>query len=148
MRIKEKQIEAQTSLPPKRARNMPHVERIEARLRVVEQIVTDGGAETAAQIEALRDKPRIEVRKTPMNQFEFVLGIILIVMVVQHLQAQVWASRRDRCDRDRGEPAESRENARLRDEVKQLKERLHVLERIAIDKENSLRAEIDELRDR
>ena len=31
-----------------------HVERIEARLRVVEQIVTDGGAQTAAQIEALR----------------------------------------------------------------------------------------------
>ena len=31
-----------------------HVERLEARLRVVEQIVTDGGAQTAAQIEALR----------------------------------------------------------------------------------------------
>lgn len=31
-----------------------HVERIEARLRVVEQIVTDGGVQTAAQIEALR----------------------------------------------------------------------------------------------
>lgn len=36
-----------------------HVERIEARLRVVEQIVTDGGAQTAAQIEALRDRSRI-----------------------------------------------------------------------------------------
>lgn len=34
-----------------------HVERIEARLRVVEQIVTDGGAQTAAQIEALREAP-------------------------------------------------------------------------------------------
>jgi hypothetical protein len=34
-----------------------HVERIEARLRVVEQIVTDGGVETAAQIEALRESP-------------------------------------------------------------------------------------------
>lgn len=33
-----------------------HVERIEARLRVVEQIVTDGGAQTAAQIEALRGR--------------------------------------------------------------------------------------------
>jgi hypothetical protein len=31
-----------------------HVERIEGRLRVVEQIVTDGGVQTAAQIEALR----------------------------------------------------------------------------------------------
>ena len=35
-----------------------HVERIEARLRVVEEIVTDGGVQTAAQIEALRPKRR------------------------------------------------------------------------------------------
>ncbi|QNN68571.1 hypothetical protein H9L13_07195 [Sphingomonas lutea] len=33
---------------------------LEQRLRVLEQIVTDGGAQTAAQIEALRDRPRIE----------------------------------------------------------------------------------------
>jgi DNA-binding transcriptional regulator of glucitol operon len=44
----------------KAAQYASHVERIEARLRVVEQIVTDGGAETAAQIEALRERPRIE----------------------------------------------------------------------------------------
>jgi hypothetical protein len=36
------------------------MERFESRLRVLEQIVTDGGAQTAAQIEALRDKERIE----------------------------------------------------------------------------------------
>ncbi len=40
-----------------------HVERIEARLRVVEQIVTDSGAQTAAQIEALRDQERIPARE-------------------------------------------------------------------------------------
>ena len=34
------------------------VERIEARLRVVEEIVTDGGVQTAAQIEALREPAR------------------------------------------------------------------------------------------
>jgi len=44
----------------KAAQYAQHVERIEARLRIVEQIVTDGGAQTAAQIEALRDKARIE----------------------------------------------------------------------------------------
>ena len=38
----------------KAAQYASHVERLEARLRVVEQIVTDGGAQTAAQIEALR----------------------------------------------------------------------------------------------
>jgi hypothetical protein len=59
LKIKEKQIEAQTGLAAeKSAQYAAHVERLEARLRVVEQIVTDGGAETAAQIEALR-KPRI-----------------------------------------------------------------------------------------
>jgi len=44
----------------KAAQYASHVERIEARLRVLEQIVTDAGAQTAAQIEALRDKERID----------------------------------------------------------------------------------------
>lgn len=48
-------IAAQTA--EKAAQYGAHVERIEARLRVVEQIVTDGGAHTAAQIESLREKP-------------------------------------------------------------------------------------------
>lgn len=43
----------------KAAQYASHVERIETRLRVVEQIVTDGGAQTAAQIEALREQPRV-----------------------------------------------------------------------------------------
>lgn len=60
MRIKEKQIEAQTSLAAeKSAQYAQHMERFEARLRVLEQIVTDSGAQTAAQIEALRDPPRV-----------------------------------------------------------------------------------------
>jgi hypothetical protein len=44
----------------KAAQYAAHVERIESRLRVLEQIATDRGAETAAQIEALRDHKRIE----------------------------------------------------------------------------------------
>jgi hypothetical protein len=44
----------------KAAQYAAHVERIEARVRVLEQIATDTGAQTAAQIEALRDKDRIE----------------------------------------------------------------------------------------
>jgi hypothetical protein len=42
-----------------------HVERLEARVRVLEQIATDGGAQTAAQIEALRDQARIPSGETP-----------------------------------------------------------------------------------
>ena len=60
LKIKEKQIESQSSLAAeKTAQYAAHVERIEARLRVLEQIVTDRGVDTAAQIEALRDRPRI-----------------------------------------------------------------------------------------
>jgi hypothetical protein len=58
---REKQLSAQTSLAAeKAAQYAAHVERIEARLRILEQIVTDRGAETAAQIEALRDSPLLE----------------------------------------------------------------------------------------
>jgi hypothetical protein len=61
LRVKEKQITAQSDLAAeKSAQYAQHMERVEQRLRVVEQIVTDGGAQTAAQIEALRDKDRIE----------------------------------------------------------------------------------------
>ena len=37
---------------------------LEQRVRVLEQIITDRGAETAAQIEALRQPPRISRSKS------------------------------------------------------------------------------------
>ena len=40
------------------------------------------------------------------------------------------------------------ENQRLREEVQELKERIKVLERITVEKENSLSRQIEELRDR
>ena len=61
LKVKEKQIGAQSDLAAeKSAQYAQHMERVEARLRVLEQIVTDGGAQTAAQIEALRERERIE----------------------------------------------------------------------------------------
>ena len=63
MRVKERQITAQTSLAAeKSAQYAQHMERFEARLRVLEQIVTDSGAQTAAQIEALRGQDHIPVK--------------------------------------------------------------------------------------
>jgi hypothetical protein len=60
LRIKEKQISSQSDLAAeKSAQYAQHMERVEARLRVVEQIATDSGVQTAAQIEALRDHARI-----------------------------------------------------------------------------------------
>lgn len=61
LRVKERQIETQTSLTAeKSAQYAAHVERLEARVRVLEQIATDGGVHTASQIEALRNRARIE----------------------------------------------------------------------------------------
>lgn len=79
-----------------------------------------------------------------MNPFEMVAIIVVAVMIASVLRAKYGHRRRD------GEiaPQEQAENLRLREEVRELKERLKVLERIAVDKENSLAREIDQLRDR
>lgn len=59
LRIKERQLVAQTSLAAeKSAQYAAHTERLEQRVRVLEQLATDRGVETAAQIEALR-APRL-----------------------------------------------------------------------------------------
>jgi hypothetical protein len=64
LRVKERQIEAQSSLAAeKSAQYAQHVERIEARLRVLEQIATDQGVHTANQIEALREHARIPLEE-------------------------------------------------------------------------------------
>jgi hypothetical protein len=55
---KEKQLEANTALAAEKAAQYAASNaQLEQRVRVLEQIVTDAGAETAAQIEALRDRP-------------------------------------------------------------------------------------------
>jgi hypothetical protein len=59
LKHKEKMSEILANQTAERAAQYAsHVERLEARLRIVEEIVTDGGMETAAQIEALRKPPR------------------------------------------------------------------------------------------
>jgi len=79
-----------------------------------------------------------------MNPFEMVAVIVVAVMLASVLRAKYGHSRRSA----RLDPQEQAENLRLREEVKELKERLHVLERIATDKESSLAREIDDLRNR
>jgi hypothetical protein len=76
-----------------------------------------------------------------------VVAIVAIVMVASIIRARYGYGRHGR--RDGGiAPQEHAENLRLRDEVKELKERLKVLERITVEKENSLSREIEQLRDR
>jgi uncharacterized protein YlxW (UPF0749 family) len=78
-----------------------------------------------------------------MNPFEMVVLIVAIVMITSVMRARY--SHRHRQVED--DPAERVETLRLKDEVKQLKERIHVLERIATDKESTLSRQIEELRD-
>jgi hypothetical protein len=58
---KEKQLESETSLAAEKAAQYAASNAdLEQRVRVLEQIVTDAGAETAAQIEALRERPLLK----------------------------------------------------------------------------------------
>jgi hypothetical protein len=60
-RLKEKKLELEASLAAEKAAQYAAGNaELEARVRVLEKIVTDSGVQTAAQIEALRDKPRLE----------------------------------------------------------------------------------------
>ena len=82
-----------------------------------------------------------------MNPFEMVVLIVAIVMFASVLRARYGHQSRRRHG-IAADPAEQVETLRLKDEVKQLKERIHVLERIATDKESTLSRQIEELRDR
>lgn len=58
---KEKKLDAEVTLAAEKAAQYAASNaELEGRVRVLEQIVTDRGIETAAQIEALRERPRIE----------------------------------------------------------------------------------------
>lgn len=79
-----------------------------------------------------------------MRPFEFVLVLMLLIFgfaLIKHRMGirHIW-------ERPAGE--DSHETLRLREEVRELQERLKVLERITVEKENSLAKEIESLRDR
>ena len=77
-----------------------------------------------------------------------VVLIVAMVMLASIIKSRHGSRSRQRHGQAEGEAIESPETGRLRDEVKQLKERLAVLERITIEKENSLEREIERLRDK
>ena len=80
-----------------------------------------------------------------MNPFEMVAIIVVAVMIASVFRSRFGAHRRDR---DTNEPRDNQETAYLKEEVQALKQRVQTLERIAVDKENSLSREIEQLRDR
>lgn len=63
-KFREKKLEIEAlNAAEKAAQYASRSHELEERVRVLEKIVTDGGAQTAAQIEALRDAPRRTPRK-------------------------------------------------------------------------------------
>jgi hypothetical protein len=89
-----------------------------------------------------------------MNPFEMVVLIILIVTIGRVLQTRFGhAGHGRRRDNDAGEAApgmDAAEAGRARDEIRQLKERVAVLERLITDNRSTIELdrEIEKLRDR
>ena len=75
-----------------------------------------------------------------------VVLIVAIVMIASIAKAKHHSGRRGRGIETGGDS--DAENARLRQELAEIKERMKVLERITVEKENSLSREIEQLRDR
>jgi uncharacterized protein YlxW (UPF0749 family) len=76
-----------------------------------------------------------------------VIVIVAIVMVTQIIKSGVRHGSRFHYHREADGETKA-ENQRLREEVQELKERIKVIERITVEKENSLAREIESLRDR
>lgn len=82
-----------------------------------------------------------------MNPFEFVLAVLMMVFLFTLVRHKMGIPVRSIREMHHG-TQDSAEAQRLREEVRDLKERLKVLERITVEKENSLAKEIESLRDR
>lgn len=62
--LREKQLEVDARMAAEKAAQYAASNtELEQRVRVLEQIVTDGGAQTAAQIEALRQSPALRMSR-------------------------------------------------------------------------------------
>ena len=88
-----------------------------------------------------------------MNPFEMVVAIVVIATIGSVLRAR-YGVRRERKGHDfafHDDSAAQAENQRLRDELRAMKDRLAVLERLATENDTSgarLDREIEKLRDR
>ncbi len=85
-----------------------------------------------------------------MNPFEMVIGIVLIVTIGSVIRAKYGVRRDKRGNEFFAAPVDTGETKALQSEIRTLKERIQVLERIATDTNRAatLDEEIERLRDR
>ncbi|PZO88455.1 MAG: hypothetical protein DI623_12615 [Sphingomonas sanxanigenens] len=85
-----------------------------------------------------------------MNPFEMVVAIVAITAIASVIRAKYGVVRvgRGRNAREEIVGRDDPEKERLREELKALKERVAVLERLATDDSSSLEREIERLRDK
>ena len=82
-----------------------------------------------------------------MRAPEFILILISMMFLFSIIRHKMGIPARS-MRQMRGEPEDSQETLRLRQEVGELKERIKVLERIAVEKEDTLSRQIEQLRDK
>ena len=83
-----------------------------------------------------------------MNQYEFVLAIMSIILVFSIVRHKMGIPARSMRQMMGDDPQREQENAVLRAQVKQLQDRIKILERIVTDRGVETAAQIEALRDR
>lgn len=81
-----------------------------------------------------------------MNQYEFVIALVAVVLIFSIVRHRMGIPARS-VRQMMGDPGSDQENERLRGQVQQLQERIRVLERIVTDRGAETAAQIEALRD-
>jgi len=82
-----------------------------------------------------------------MNPFEFVLALVLLLFVLGVIRHKMGIPARSLREM-RADPRDDQENERLREQVKQMQDRIRVLERIVTDRGAETASQIEALRER
>ena len=83
-----------------------------------------------------------------MNSGELMVVLIVAIVMTASILKTLFRGPHHHHEGSIADPGMASETRHLRSEVQELKERIKVLERITVEKENSLAKEIESLRDR
>jgi hypothetical protein len=81
-----------------------------------------------------------------MNAYEFVLALVVLMFVLGVIRHKMGIPARSMREM-RGDPPNDQENERLREQVKQMQDRIRVLEQIVTDRGAETASQIEALRE-